>query len=86
MSVWFDSLEIRSPSGAPLGLEDFMAGGKRWWDAVHAGDERTQGFGIVAGAAPGYGNMICPGCGASIVIAKNANSVKCAECGAQFRR
>jgi hypothetical protein len=86
LSAWFDSLEVRLPSGAEVKFEDFIAGGKRWWDALHAGEERTKGFGIVPGSPPGHGNLRCPGCGAPIVIGKNVNSARCAECGSEFRR
>jgi hypothetical protein len=86
LSVWFDVLEIRLPSGVPERLEDFIAGGKRWWDALHAGDDRTKGFGIVPGSPPGYGNLRCPGCNASIFIGKDVNFLRCTECGAEFHR
>ncbi|MGN6625325.1 MAG: hypothetical protein ACTHLN_01785, partial [Tepidisphaeraceae bacterium] len=53
LCIWFDDLEIRRPDGSVLSLEDFATGGKRWWDAMYAGDERTQGAGIVPGAPNG---------------------------------
>jgi hypothetical protein len=53
LCIWFDDLEIRRPDGSVLSLEDFAAGGKRWWDAMYGGDERTQGAGIVPGAPSG---------------------------------
>jgi hypothetical protein len=45
--LWFDELSIHSPAGGVLGIEDFIGGGKRWWDGLYAGDERTSGHGIV---------------------------------------
>jgi hypothetical protein len=45
--VWFDELEIRDVSEAVVLLEQFIADGKRWWDALWAGDPRTSGRGIV---------------------------------------
>jgi hypothetical protein len=47
--IWFEDLLIRDPLGAPIALSDFIAGGKRWWDALFGGDPRTQGHGIVPG-------------------------------------
>lgn len=46
LCIWFDRLEIFTPSGQKLSLEEFIAGGKRWWDAFYAGDERTRGLGL----------------------------------------
>ena len=45
--VWFDSFTICRPDGNELALEEFIAGGKRWWDALYAGDPRTEGSGII---------------------------------------
>jgi hypothetical protein len=45
--VWFDDLEIRDSDGALVALDQFIADGKRWWDALRAGDPRTAGRGIV---------------------------------------
>lgn len=47
--IWFEDLLVRDPAGAPIALSDFTADGKRWWDALHAGDPRTQGHGIIPG-------------------------------------
>jgi hypothetical protein len=44
--VWFDSFTIRNPDGGEIPLEDFISGGKRWWDAMYARDSRTEGRGI----------------------------------------
>ena len=46
IKLWFDDIEIRNPQGEEIGLDEFIAGGRRWWDALYAGDERTKGFGI----------------------------------------
>jgi hypothetical protein len=47
--LWFDHLRIlRPPVWEPVSLEEFIAGGKRWWDGLHAGDPRTVGHGIVS--------------------------------------
>lgn len=46
LCVWFDELEIRDPGGNRIPLDAFLAAGKRWWDAFHAGDERTKGCGM----------------------------------------
>lgn len=47
LCIWFDSFEIRTASGEPVSLDEFCDGGRRWWDAVYAGDPRTDGHGIV---------------------------------------
>jgi hypothetical protein len=52
LSVWFDELEIRTPTGEVVPISEFAAGGKRWCDGLYAGDERTQDFGIVPGKPP----------------------------------
>jgi hypothetical protein len=44
--AWFDRLEVYSEDGRAIDLEDFAAAGKRWWDAMYAGDKRTAGAGI----------------------------------------
>ncbi|HTR40947.1 MAG TPA: hypothetical protein VMH87_04975 [Pseudomonadales bacterium] len=45
--LWFEDFTIKTPQGNEIALEEFIAGGKRWWDAMYAGDPRTQGTGIV---------------------------------------
>ncbi len=45
--IFFENLLIRDPLGAAISIAEFTAGGRRWWDALHAGDSRTQGHGIV---------------------------------------
>ncbi|MDN5942969.1 MAG: hypothetical protein L0H94_13885 [Nitrospira sp.] len=47
--IWFGGLLIRDANGDTISPVDFVAGGKQWWDAMHAGDPRTDGHGIVAG-------------------------------------
>ena len=47
LRIWFGDLEIRSPSGEPIGFEEFYAGSKRWWDGLRAGDPRATGAGII---------------------------------------
>ncbi len=46
VSLWFDWLEIRTPDGSVIPMDAFIAGGRRWWDAFHRGDPRTDGFGL----------------------------------------
>lgn len=46
VSIWFDSLEVRTFAGARLAVSELIAGGKRWWDGLYAGDPRTGGKGI----------------------------------------
>jgi hypothetical protein len=45
--LWFDGLTVRDPAGAMIPLERFAADGRRWWDALHRGDVRTAGSGII---------------------------------------
>jgi hypothetical protein len=47
LRLWFDELRIFGPDRAEIALDDFVAGGVRWWDALHAGDPRTAGHGII---------------------------------------
>jgi hypothetical protein len=49
LCVWFDALEVRRPDGSAIALEEFAAGGRRWWNAMFAGDKRTEGHGIFPG-------------------------------------
>jgi hypothetical protein len=44
--IWFDELQIRDAKRLPIVIDDFIASGMRWWDALHSGDARAQGFGI----------------------------------------
>jgi hypothetical protein len=44
--IWFGSLRVFSVSRGELPLSEFIAGGRRWWDAMYAGDPRTKGSGI----------------------------------------
>jgi hypothetical protein len=58
LCVWFDALEVRGPNGTLIQLEEFASGGRRWWDALHAGDNRTMGHGIFPAARDG--NLVEP--------------------------
>jgi hypothetical protein len=49
LRIWFREIEFRRPDGTPVQIEDVISGGKRWWDALYAGDKRTEGHGIVPG-------------------------------------
>jgi hypothetical protein len=44
--LWFDHFTIRDSLGVVIPLNEFVAGGRRWWDAFHRLDPRTQGHGI----------------------------------------
>lgn len=46
LKVWFDRIEVFDPRQKPIALEAFIEGGKRWWEAFYAGDERTSGLGM----------------------------------------
>jgi hypothetical protein len=45
--VWFRTFEVSTLSGRHVPLDEFIAGGKRWWDGLYAGDPRTANRGIV---------------------------------------
>jgi len=53
--LWFKDLIVRDPRGQPVPLAEFIAGGRRWWDALHAGDPRTKDAGILPLAPPSTG-------------------------------
>ncbi len=49
--VWFADLSVLDGSGRRLDLDEFIAGGVRWWDAMYAGERSDLAPGIVAAAA-----------------------------------
>lgn len=46
MRIWFNDFQIRNSSGNEISIDNFITGGKRWWDGLSKGDSRTEGFGI----------------------------------------
>ena len=48
LRVWFTDLSVLDGSGHPLDLDDFIAAGVRWWDAMYAGARSDRAPGIVA--------------------------------------
>ena len=48
--IWFDQLRISDVHGRAIELEEFIQRGRRWWDAMYAGDSRTAAKGIFPGA------------------------------------
>lgn len=46
LRLWFDSLAVLRADGSEVPLEEFFAAAARWWDAMRAGDPRTDGEGI----------------------------------------
>jgi hypothetical protein len=46
LRIWFDDLEIYDMSAKTIPLNEFTAGGRRWWIAMNAKDERVQHHGI----------------------------------------
>lgn len=46
LRIEFDELTVTDARGDALPLDDFAAGGRRWWAALEAGDPRTEGHGI----------------------------------------
>jgi len=45
--IWFNDILIFNPMQEQIPLEQFIAGGERWWKGLYAGDPRTKGAGIV---------------------------------------
>ena len=57
LRIWFDTLGLWDASGEFVEIDDFIAGGARWWDGLYSGDPRTAGEGITVyedGAAGAY--------------------------------
>lgn len=48
LRLWFDEMGVYGPDGRRVPLEEFAAGGLRWWEGLFAGDHRTASSGIVA--------------------------------------
>jgi hypothetical protein len=48
LRIWFSELSVVDGTGGPIRLDDFIADGARWWDAMYAGDRSDQAPGIVA--------------------------------------
>ncbi|MHB1987410.1 MAG: hypothetical protein ACYCSF_05430 [Acidimicrobiales bacterium] len=46
LRIEFDDLAVTDADDRTVPLEDFAAGGRRWWAALEAGDARTEGHGI----------------------------------------
>ena len=44
--IWFEGLALLTPDGNEVDPDEFIAGGRRWWDAFHQHDPRTQGHGL----------------------------------------
>jgi hypothetical protein len=53
LRIWFDSFGLRDARGGVPKLEEFIAGGKRWWEAFYNSDPRTDGEGIVPNGRDG---------------------------------
>jgi hypothetical protein len=49
LRVWFRELRVYRSTGGEVPLQEFIDGGVRWWDRLHAGDPRTSGKGIFPG-------------------------------------
>ena len=54
--IWFADLAVLGSDGSPLGVDAFIAGGMRWWQAMYAGERvrpgaEHPGHGIRATAA-----------------------------------
>lgn len=51
LRLWFTTLRVTDRAGEEVPLREFIDGGIRWWDGLHAGDPRTGGNGIISGSA-----------------------------------
>jgi hypothetical protein len=47
LPAWFTTVSVYDADEHEVSLDDFAAGGKRWWDAMYSGDPRTKSSGIV---------------------------------------
>jgi hypothetical protein len=53
--VWFDNIEIFTPSYKSVSIDTFLNNGKRGWDAIYSDDETmTAKYGIVRAAAENF--------------------------------
>ncbi len=50
LRIWFESFRIVAPDYRELDVDDLILSANRWWEAMHSGDSRTAGHGIVSGA------------------------------------
>jgi hypothetical protein len=41
LRIWFDELGVFDSEGEQMPTDEFIAGGKRWWDAFYADDPRV---------------------------------------------
>jgi hypothetical protein len=48
LRVWFADLSVLDSTGAGMDLDEFIAGGVRWWDAMYAGERSDLAPGILA--------------------------------------
>ena len=47
LCIWFDALSIIGPAGDERSIDEVIAGGLRWWDALYRNDPRTTASGII---------------------------------------
>jgi hypothetical protein len=55
LRLWFRELGVVDREGRHIGLERFVAGGRRWWNGFYAGDPRTAGHGVIPLSSPTEG-------------------------------
>ena len=46
LCIWFDQFDVVRPTDEVVPILEVIEGGRRWWDAFHAGDPRTAGCGM----------------------------------------
>lgn len=47
--IWFETLSVKDAMGQEIDIKNIISGGKRWWDAMYRGDQRSEGHGIFPG-------------------------------------
>lgn len=52
LRLWFDDLWINKRTVGAVPIQEVIAGAKRWWDAMYAGDPKVQHHGIFPAKAP----------------------------------
>jgi hypothetical protein len=46
--VWFDELRVFDPAYQEISISEFLASGRRWWEAFRSHDPRTRGRGLAS--------------------------------------
>ena len=52
MRIWFDTMAIFDAEGNPVPLDEFIAGGRRWWSDFRAAGSRARSERLARGDRP----------------------------------